>query len=110
MLVSADEYTEKYMEDNSDVFPEASLRAIIEKIKAPAANYPSLQEYAIDLLAKLDRNNDKFIDFEEFTAGLNMMKINVTAHEKHALMRRFDVNGDGRISLQEFYDTLAQNF
>lgn len=110
MLLSADEYTEKYMEDNSDVFPEASLRAIIEKIKAPAANYPSLQEYAIDLLAKLDRNNDKFIDFEEFTEGLNMMKINVTAHEKHALMRRFDVNGDGRISLQEFYDTLAQNF
>lgn len=42
MLVSADEYTEKYMEDNSDVFPEASFRAIINKIKAPASRFPSL--------------------------------------------------------------------
>ncbi len=42
MLVSCDEYTEKYMADNGDVFPEASLRAIINKIKAPARNYPSL--------------------------------------------------------------------
>jgi len=25
MLVKADEYTEKYMEDNSNVFPEASI-------------------------------------------------------------------------------------
>ena len=42
MLISADEYTEKYMEDNSDVFPEASLRSIIGKIKAPAKNFPTL--------------------------------------------------------------------
>lgn len=42
MLISSDEYTQKYMEDNGEVFPEASYRAIIEKIKAPAKNYPSL--------------------------------------------------------------------
>jgi EF-hand domain-containing protein 1 len=67
MLVSCDEYTEKYMEDNGDVFPEASLRAIISKIKAPARNYPSLQAYAIELLQKLDKNGDKHIDFVEFS-------------------------------------------
>lgn len=42
MLVSCDEYTEKYMEDNSDVFPEASFRSIINKIKAPAKKFSSL--------------------------------------------------------------------
>jgi len=42
MLMSCDEYTEKYMEDNSDVFPEASLNSIIRKIVAPAKNYPDL--------------------------------------------------------------------
>jgi len=41
-LISADEYTEKYMEDNPDCFPEASLEQIISKIKKPAAKYPSL--------------------------------------------------------------------
>jgi hypothetical protein len=50
LLISSDEYTQKYIKDNGEVFPEASYRAIIAKIKAPAKNYPSLQAYAIDLL------------------------------------------------------------
>ena len=69
-LVSADEYTEKYMEDNPDFFPESSLQNIIDKIKRPAAKYPSLQAYVIDLLKKLDKDQNGVISFEEFTNGL----------------------------------------
>ena len=69
-LVSADEYTEKYMEDNPDMFPEQNIQNILNKIKKKARDYTSLQEYCVDLLAKLDKNNDGVIDFEEFTAGL----------------------------------------
>ena len=36
MLVKADEYTEKYMEDNSTQFPEASIENMVEKIKRGA--------------------------------------------------------------------------
>jgi len=36
MLVKADEYTEKYMEDNGGQFPEASLESMVEKIKKGA--------------------------------------------------------------------------
>lgn len=36
-LISADEYTEKYMEDNPDQFPEAALENIICKIKKGAS-------------------------------------------------------------------------
>ena len=36
--------------------------------------------------------------------------INVTNHEEHALLRRFDHNRDGSISMEEFYNTLAQEF
>jgi Ca2+-binding EF-hand superfamily protein len=35
------------------------------------------------------------------------MNIFVTNHEEHTLMRRFDRNGDGLISMEEFYNTLA---
>jgi hypothetical protein len=69
-LVSADEYTEKYMEDNPDVFPEASVDAIMAKIKKPAFKHANLQAYAIDLLKRLDKNQNGVISFEEFTAGL----------------------------------------
>lgn len=69
-LVSADEYTEKYMEDNPDVFPEASVAQIMAKIKKPAARHGNLQAYAIDLLKKLDKDQNGVISFEEFTNGL----------------------------------------
>ena len=69
-MLSADEYTEKYMEDNCDVFPESNLDLIISKIKSAARNYPSLQAYAVDLLKKLDKNDDGLIGFNEFTQGL----------------------------------------
>ena len=106
-LVSADDYTEKYMEDNPDFFPEASIENIIAKIKKLAQNYASLQDYAIALLKTLDKNNDGAISFAEFTQGLRDKNIHVTNHEEHALMRCFDHNGDGRISMEEFYNTLA---
>ena len=81
LLASSDEYTEKYMEDNGEVFPEASYRDIINKIMAPAKDASSLQAYAIDLLSKLDKNGDKHVDFVEFCEGLREMGINVTNHE-----------------------------
>lgn len=41
-LVKADEYTEKYMEDNGGVFPTASVDFLFEKIKLGMNKYSSL--------------------------------------------------------------------
>jgi Ca2+-binding EF-hand superfamily protein len=109
-LQKADDYTEKYMEDNPDIFKEQSLDYIINKIKKGASAHNSLQEYAIALMQRLDKNGDGFISFQEFTAGLRELNIFITHHEEHALMRRFDSNGDGKISMEEFYNTLAASF
>jgi Ca2+-binding EF-hand superfamily protein len=38
------------------------------------------------------------------------MNIFVSKQEEHTLLRRFDVNGDGKVSMEEFYNTLAANF
>jgi hypothetical protein len=35
------------------------------------------------------------------------MNIFLSFHEEHILMRRFDHNKDGVISMEEFYNTLA---
>lgn len=37
------------------------------------------------------------------------MNIFVTSQEEHTLMRKFDRNGDGVISMEEFYNTLAES-
>jgi Ca2+-binding EF-hand superfamily protein len=38
---------------------------------------------------------------------LYSMDIYLSDHEQHTLMRRFDHNGDGVVSMEEFYNTLA---
>ena len=107
-LLKADEYTEKYMEDNSHVFPEASIDHIFDKLQKGAKLFKgSLQEYAVHLMKILDKNNDGFVNVEEFSKGLEELNIFVTNHEQHTLLRKFDVNGDGKVSMEEFYNTLA---
>jgi EF-hand domain-containing protein 1 len=69
-LLKADEYTEKYMEDNPDIFKEASLENILNKIKKGHTQYKSLQEYAIALIAFLDKRGEGAIPFEDFINGL----------------------------------------
>ena len=109
-LVKADEYTEKYMEDNSQVFPEASSDVILNKIKLGAAGHSDMQSYVVHLMKVLDTNNDGFVDVEEFSAGLKRINIFCSKQEEHALLRRFDSNGDGKVSMEEFYNCLASSF
>lgn len=107
MLVKADEYTERYMEDNAHIFNQASIESIIDKIKKGSKGHDSLQDYAIHLMKTLDKNNDGFVDVDDFCSGLNALNVFVTKHESHALLRKFDTNGDGKVSMEEFYNTIA---
>jgi hypothetical protein len=106
-LNDCDEYTHKYMEDNFDQFPHASIDHVLEKIKKGAYSYPSLQEYAIELMKHLDKNGDQVISFDEFKQGMKELNIFLNEHELNTLIRVFDHNNDGQISMEEFYNTLA---
>lgn len=70
MLNSADEYTEKYTEDNPDQFPQNAIENVLSKIKKPSRDYADLQTYAVELLKILDKDNNGVLSFKEFTAGL----------------------------------------
>jgi Ca2+-binding EF-hand superfamily protein len=83
---------------------------LIKKIKLKGTGFSNLQEYAIHLMKTLDKNNDGFVDINEFSLGLKEMGIFCSKHEEHCLMRKFDVNGDNKVSMEEFYNCLAGAF
>ncbi len=106
-IQSSDEYTEKYMIDNDEVFPESSEAQIIQKIKSGQRRYASLQQYAIELIKVLDKHGDNLIYFDDFSEGMKKMGVVLTDHEIHVLVRKFDHNREGKISMEEFYNALA---
>lgn len=61
------------------------------------------------MMKTLDKNNDGFIDISEFAEALASLNIFISKAEEHTLLRKFDTNRDGKVSMEEFYNTLAAN-
>lgn len=80
---------------------------MLAKLRSYGKAFAKLEEYAKDLMTKMDKNKDGFLSFDEFCGGLKEMGFILTIQEEHTLMRKFDKNQDNRISLQEFYEALS---
>jgi len=107
-IVKCDEYTEKYFESNPETFKEASISHIMNKIRALGKSFKTVEEYAQDLMTKMDKNKDGFLSFDEFCEGLKALGFILTIQEEHTLMRKFDKNSDDKISLKEFCEALTK--
>lgn len=66
-----------------------------------AARSKSHEEFAIQLFKKLDKNNSGFVEFDELYVGLKELDIPLTVQEQYTIMRRFDSNGDFKLSMEE---------
>ena len=52
-----------------------------------------------------DPESDK-ISYASFKQGLDALRFDLSDDEVHALMERFDANGDGLVSFKEFVDAV----
>lgn len=59
-----DEYTEKYMEDNPEIFPQSNLCYVVNKIKEGAALFPTVNDFAISLIGSIDPEGTGVATFE----------------------------------------------
>ncbi len=56
----------------------------------------------------MDTDGSGTLSFNELSAGLIEMGIEISKQEKHELMKRLDDDADGEIAFEEFYRGLAQ--
>lgn len=66
-LVEADEYTNKYMQENPEVFRDSSLVAVINRLIAP--NTDTLQNYSVTVLKTLDPEGLNYVSGESIVEG-----------------------------------------
>ena len=67
---------------------------------------PKIEQEVLKYFKEIDRNNDGYIDRAELANALlkvgKLNGISYTNAEKDGMFRYYDVNGDGKIKLEEF--------
>ncbi len=66
-----------------------------------------MRDYVRYLIKTFDGNQDSIITFQELTEGLRSLGINMNQQETQGLMKRLDINRDGRITEEELLKVLS---
>lgn len=80
---------------------QVSVDQALKKLASGAETFTSMREYVKFLIKQFDSNNDGIINFEELNSGLRSLGINLNQIEAQALMKKLDLNRDGRITDDE---------
>jgi hypothetical protein len=105
-LLRCDEFTYRYLKEHPETFKEANIDKVLEKVRIAARKYKSPEDFAVNLFKRLDRNNSGYVEFEELYNGFKELDINLSIQEQYTIMRRFDSNGDFKLSMEELFNGL----
>eukprot|EP01112_Ceratiomyxa_fruticulosa_P012055 TRINITY_DN331_c0_g1_i2.p1 TRINITY_DN331_c0_g1~~TRINITY_DN331_c0_g1_i2.p1 ORF type:complete len:632 (+),score=147.75 TRINITY_DN331_c0_g1_i2:262-2157(+) len=105
VLTDAAEFVFSHMEANPDEFPKADLHRIIEYIKEQI-HMQDGKEAFIEFFRKNDRFGKGFITTDQFKTLMKQTGLNLTDQEIITLVRRYDLDDDGKISIKEFCSML----
>lgn len=68
-LFECDEYTKKYMIDNSEIFRDSDLHAVIGRIKIAGLKYSNLEEFVVQILKVLDPDGANYVSKDDILEG-----------------------------------------
>jgi calcium-dependent protein kinase len=80
---------------------------LLKRIKQGAEKFQSLEDFCHYIFKKMDVDKSGTLSFNELSAGLTDMGIDISQKEKHELMKKLDDDADGEIAFDEFYKGLS---
>jgi len=105
-LLRADEFTNKYMKENVETFPEANIDFVLDKLFSYRKNFKNNEDFAVNLFKALDKSKKGFIEFVDLFDGLIALNIPLSIQEQYTLMRKFETNNDFKLSMDALYNGL----
>jgi EF-hand domain-containing protein 1 len=99
LLEDADDYALGYMESEPQMFSYSDVDQITKKIQG------ILKDRKLDLGAgfkAFDSDGSGYISLAEFRDAIIGMELGLAEQEIYTLMRRYDLDDDGKISYEEF--------
>ncbi|EGR27327.1 flagellar microtugule protofilament ribbon protein, putative [Ichthyophthirius multifiliis] len=106
-LLRADEYTHKYMKSKPEVFREADIEQVLIRLKKFASKYNSYENFLIDIIKHVDKNNKGIVEFNDLVVGMKKLGFNLTYQEIYTLMRYFNLTEDWKLCMKELYVSLG---
>lgn len=104
VIHNADEFSMRYMEDSSSLWPMSSVDFVLSKLKT------KLQEKSASLrkmFRKFDEDKSQTISIQEFQRMLEYFGMVLTLHECVTIFRAFDKDGEGFIDYNEFMEAFT---
>jgi len=108
-LLECDAYTQKYMKDNPEMFVDSDVIAVIDRIRKAAMSYNSLEEFGVELLAKLDPKGSGYASKNSIHNGLKEFNIFLSSQEIVTLNDTLRHDDIGNLSMEDLYNLVIQN-
>jgi len=107
LLTEADGYSYTYMESMPDVFPMSDFSAVLAKVQSTSTGK---EEELRSAFIEMDVDGSGFLNEAELEMALAKAGVALEKQEVITIVRKFDANGDGRVSVEEFFVAFGYKF
>ena len=107
-LIEMDEYTRKYMLSNKEIFRDADIKNVVNRIRKGSNEFNDFEEFLVHLLYVIDPKGNNFVSKEDIISGIQSFGIHLSEQEINTLVSRLNRSGN-LYSMEDLYNYLASN-
>ena len=107
-LIEMDEYTRKYMISNKEIFRDADIKNVVNRIKLGSNEFNDFEEFLVHLIYVIDPKGAHFVSKDDIVNGIKCFGIYLSEQEISTLISRLNRSGN-LFSVEDLYNYLAAN-
>ena len=107
-LIEMDEYTRKYMISNKDIFRDADIKNVVNRIRLGTKDFNDFEEFLVHLLYVIDPKGANFASKEDITNGIQSFGVYLSEQEINTLVSRLNRSGN-LYSMEDLFNYLVSN-